>query len=178
VNFWNKLSSKEKTGLIFAFGFLAFAFMDQLVVSPIRTKIKQIDRMIDINEKQLSMNLRNVKQREMIEAQYEEYVDFIQKEGSDEEKVAKILGEIEVLARKSEVYLVDTKPHTPKQVDFYREFAVEIEGEGRMESLILFLHRLNSSDQLLRAEKVRLNIKGKTTGIIKASMLITKVLLY
>lgn len=178
MNFFNKLSKKEKLGLLLAFGFLAVALIDQLVVSPIRTKLKFIDQAVHINEKKLKMSLRNIKQKNMIEKEYEKYVDYVRRTGSNEEEVAKILREIEVLARKSSVYLVDTKPHTPKKVDFYNTYMVEIEGEGRMDSIVDFLHKLNTSKQLLRAEKVRLSIKGKEPGVVKVSMLITKVLVF
>ncbi len=176
--FFEKLSKKEKIGLLIAFGFLAAAFLDRLIVAPIRNKIKRINREIEISEKQLSMNLRNIKQKDIIEQKYEKYVDYVKRSGSDEEEVARILGEIEVLARKSSVYLVDTKPQTPKRVDFYKQYMVEIEGEGEMRSIIKFLYELNVSPQLLRAEKVRLSIKAKKRGVIKVSMLITKVLIF
>jgi len=176
--FFDKLSQKEKIGLMIAFSCLAVAFLDRLIVNPIRNKIKQINREVEISEKQLSMNLRNIKQKDVIEQEYEKYVDYVRRSGSDEEEVAKILGEIEVLARKSSVYLVDTKPQTPKKVDFYQQYMVEIEGEGEMKSIMRFLHELNISPQLLRAEKVRLSIKEKKAGVIKVSMLITKVLIF
>ena len=68
------------------------------------------------------------------------------------------------------------KPQTPKEVDFYKEYAVEIDAEGEISSLIAFLHQLNTSTQLLRVEKLRLSSNKKGEKTLKASMLIIRVL--
>ncbi|HQP10992.1 MAG TPA: type 4a pilus biogenesis protein PilO, partial [Candidatus Omnitrophota bacterium] len=128
--FLEKLSQKEKIGLALAFAFLAVASLDRLIVSPIRTKFRRLDQAIKINEKQLAHDLRNVHQEDQIAAQFDKYVKYVERTGSDEEEVAKILGEIESLAREAEIYLANMKPETPKEVDFYKRYAVEIEAEG------------------------------------------------
>lgn len=175
--FWDKLSKKEKAGLSFALVFLAVAFSDRLIVSPIRERFRRMNQAIKISEKQLGHDLRNVYQKDQIAAAFEKYAKYVERSGSDEEEVAKILGEIESLARQSKVYLVDMKPQTPKEIDFYKEYAVEIEAEGEVASLMTFLHQLNTSLQLLRAEKLRLNAVKKGDKTLKASMLITKVVI-
>ena len=85
------------------------------------------------------------------------------------------MGEIESLARQAKVYLVDVKPKAPQKVDFYKEYAVEIEAEGEIADLITFLHQVNISAQLLRVEKLRLNSQENESTVLKSSMLITKV---
>jgi len=174
--FWDKLSNKEKIGLSIALVFVAVASLDRLLIDPIRGKFQRINQAIKISEKQLGHDLRNVRQRDQIAGQFEKYVQYVQRSGSDEEEVAKILGEIEALARQSNVHLADMKPQTPKEIDFYKEYFIEIEAEGEIASLTKFLHQLNTSSQLLRVEKLRLNSRKKGDKTLKASMLITKIL--
>lgn len=174
--FLEKLSTKEKLGLSLAFAFVAIASVDRLIISPIRIRFQRIDQSIKISEKQLAHDLRNVNQQEQITAEFEKYAEYIARSGSDEEEVAKILGEIESLARQSNVYLANMKPQTPKEVDFYMEYAVEIEAEAEIGPLTKFLHQLNASGQLLRVEKLRLSSKKKGDKTLKASMLITRIL--
>lgn len=174
--FWDKLSRKERIGLSIALVFVVISSLDRLLISPVRGKFKQIDQAVKISEMQLRHDLRNVHQRDQISKKFEKYVEYVQRSGSDEEEVAKILGEIESLARQSDVHLAGMKPQTPKEVDFYKEYSVEIETEGEISSLTTFLHQLNTSDQLLRVEKLRLNSRKKGGKILKASMLITKIL--
>ena len=174
--FWDKLSGKEKIGLSGALAFLFVAFMDRLVVSPIRGRFENIDRAIKISEKQLGHDLRNVYLKDQIAEEFEKYVEYVERSGSDEEEVAKILGEIESLARQSNVYLVNVKPQSPQKIDFYKEYSIEIEAEGEMAALMSFLYQINTSIQLLRVEKLRLNSSEDESTDLKSSMLITKVL--
>ena len=174
--FWDKLSGKEKIGLSLAFAVMGIALLDRLIISPIRGRFRRIDQAIKINEKQLAHDLRNVYQKDRIAEQFDKYVEYVQRSGSDEEEVAKILGEIESMARQSKVYLANMKPQTPKEIDFYKEYAVEIDAEGEISSLIAFLHQLNTSTQLLRVEKLRLSSNKKGEKTLKASMLIIRVL--
>ncbi len=174
---WEKLSRKEKIGLSVAFAFLAIAFLDRLLISPIRSRFNALDQQIRISEKQLGGDMRNINQKQFISEEYERYLSYIQRSGSDEEEVAKILGEIESLARKSSVYLVDMKPRKPRDVELYKEYTVEIEAEGYMESLMSFIYQLNTSSQLLRIETLRLNLNKGDSNVLTASMLITKVLM-
>lgn len=174
--FWDKLSQKEKLGLSIAAGFLALAFLDRLIINPVRSRFHRLNLQIRISEKQLGGDLRNLNQKGAITGQYEEYLQYVKRSGSDEEEVAKILGEIEALARKSSVYLVDMKPRKPREADFYKEYTVEIETEGQMPALVNFLHQLNTSGQLLRVEKLRLSLTKSGSSVLKASMLITRIL--
>ncbi|MBI3617629.1 MAG: type 4a pilus biogenesis protein PilO [Candidatus Omnitrophica bacterium] len=174
---WDKLSKKEKIGLSAALAFLALAFLDRLLISPVRTKFNALNQQIRISEKQLGGDMRNINQKKFIGEEYEQYLPYIRRSGSDEEEVAKILGEIEALARKSSVYLVDMKPRKPREVEFYKEYTVEIEAEGGMESLMSFIYQLNTSSQLLRVETLRLNLTKGDSNVLSASMLITKVLI-
>ena len=174
--FWEKLSQKEKLGLSLAFLVLAVAATDRLIVSPIRLKFRRIDQSIKISEKQLAHDLRNVRLQGPITEKFEQYAPYVERSGSDEEEVAKILGEIESLARQSNVYLANVKPLTSKEIEFYIEYAVEIEAEADIERLTRFLYDLNMSNQLLRVEKLRLSSQKKGEKTLKASLLITRIL--
>jgi len=174
--FWDKLSKKEKIGMSFAIAFILIASTDRLIVNPIRGRFQRVNQAIKISEKQLGHDLRNVHLKKQIEEEFEKYVQYVERSGSDAEESKKFLGEIESLAQQSNVDLVDIKPQKPIEVDFYKEYSVEIEVQGKIADLMTFLHRINISAQLLRVEKFRLNAKDSGTKALKSSMLITKVL--
>jgi len=133
-------------------------------------------REIAASEKKLRHDLRNIHDKEFIESEYKKHRDFVKKgAASDEENVSNMLAEIEGLARAAGVSLVDIKPQASRQADFYKEYSAEVTIEGPMEQIAAFLHRLNSSTQLLRAVKVRLGLKQKESSVMKASMLITNI---
>jgi len=175
--FLDKLSKREKIGVFLGVAFLLVVFLDNLVIKPVTARVKALNMEIKTSEAQLSRYLRNLNRKDWVLEKYQKYTKYVKKGGSDEEETAKILGEIETLARKSNLTLADMKPRMPRAIGFYKEYTVEIEVEGGMNSLASFLYQLNNSTQLLRAEKVRLYPKKKGSPVIKGSIVVTKILI-
>jgi len=173
--FLAKLSQKEKTGLFISMILVSLVILDRLILTPINDRIQQINREIKINEKQLAMGLRNLNQKELVSSEYNKYASYLKNSGSDEETTTAILSEIENLAQKSGVSLIAMKPQQAQNIDFHKEYTIEVEAEGSMDALVRFLYELNASPQLLRAEKLRLNLKDKDSSVVKATIQITKI---
>ena len=175
--FLDKLSKREKIGASLGAAFLLAVFLDNVVIKPVNVGIKVLNAEIKTGEARLSRYLRNLSCKDEVLKEYQKYAKYVKKGGSDEEETAKILGEIETLARKSNLTLADMKPRMPRAIGFYKEYTVEIEVEGGMKSLVSFLYQLNNSTQLLRAEKVHLYPKKKDSPVIKGLILVTKILI-
>lgn len=122
----------------------------------------------------MEIGLRNLSQKDIVASRYEKLSKYFKNVGSGEETTAIILSEIESLGRKSNLNLLDLKPQETKDRGFYKEYSVEMEAEGEMESLMDFVYQLNASAQLLRVEKLRLNLKDKQSKVVTTSLLITK----
>jgi len=174
--FLSKLSNRERIGAFLGAAFLLLVFLDSLIIKPINARVKALNTEIETGEAQLGRYLRNLSRRDAVLEEYQKYAKYVKKAGSDEEETAKILGEIETLARKSNLTLADMKPRMPRSIGFYKEYTVEIEVEGSMNSIMNFLYELNSSTQLLRAERVRLYPKKKDASAVKGAILVTKIL--
>ncbi len=174
--FLDKLSKREKIGAFVGAAVLLILFLDSMVIKPVTARIRTLNKEIKASETQLNRYMRNLSREEAVLKEYEKYSKYVKKAGSDEEETAKILGEIETLARESNLALADMKPRMPRMIGFYKEYMVEIEVEGDMSSLVSFLYQLNNSTQLLRAEKVRLYPRKKGAAVIKGAMLVTKIL--
>ena len=177
MKFFDKLSKREKIAVYLGAVFLLAVFLDSLVINHVNTRIKTLNMEIKTSEAQLGRYLRNLSRRDGVLKKYQKYAKYVKKGGSDEEETAKILGEIETLARGSSLTLEDIKPRVPRAIGFYKEYTVEIEVEGDMNSLVSFLFQLNNSTQLLRVERMRLYPKKKGSPVIKSSMLVTKILI-
>lgn len=176
-NFWKKLSKREKIVLIVGCGLSIAAVLDIVVVSPINSNIQALEREIKVSEKQLSINLRNLGQKEFVKKEYERYSRYVGEVGSEEEETAKILSEIETLARKTGMYLIDVKPHPPKVAGFQKEYKIGIKAEGKIAMIVQFLYQLNTSSQLLFAEKIQVSPKKEKESVLNASMVISKILI-
>jgi Tfp pilus assembly protein PilO len=176
LGFFSKLSKKEKIGLVVAGIIVLAVLVDRAVIAPMGAKLRRVEQEIAFREKKLNHDLRNIHNKDFIEREYKRYKEFLKKNSaSDEENVSNMLAEIEGVARTTGVDLVDVKPQASKQVDFYKEYAAEVTIEGRMDQVVAFLHKLNSSSQLLRAVKVHLGMAQKGTSAVKASLLVTHI---
>jgi len=176
--FLDKLSTREKIGVFLGVVFILAVFLDNLVIKPISARVKALNMEIKTNEAQLTRYLHNLSRKDWVLKEYQEYIKYVRKGDSDEEETAKVLGEIETLARESNLTLADMKPRMPRVIGFYKEYTVEIEVEGGMNSIVRFLYQLNNSTQLLRSEKLRLYQKKKSSSTIKGSILVTKILIH
>lgn len=154
------------------------ALMQKFIFHSLGKRLEDLNRDILIQEKALRKSLRTYNLREKILDDYRKYGEYLRIEGSDEEITARLLKEIERLARKSEMYLGDIKPHPFQETSYYKKFIIEIQTEGTMEELIRFLYYLHKSPLPLRVEKLALVGKKETyPAILKGSMFINAVFL-
>ncbi|MFA5143628.1 MAG: type 4a pilus biogenesis protein PilO [Candidatus Omnitrophota bacterium] len=175
MNFFATMSKKERAGIAIAVAILLFAFLDRFVAAPIASKFRKINAETRMNEQQLAQNLRNLNQKDNIDAEYRKYLPYVKANYSDGEEVNKLLEVIENMARKSGLAIGNIKPQPPKQTDLYRYFLIEVEVEGRMDSIVVFLHDLAGSKELFRTTKIYITLKEKETSTARASILVTKV---
>ena len=125
IEFFSKVSKREKIGLSIAAVIVAVTFLDTLVIKPIRTNMSRMGRQIELYEGELMRDLQSLNEKKAITLEYQKYTQYVTKAGSEEEEVAKILAEIEELARKSSVNLVDITPQVSRDVDFYKEYIIQ-----------------------------------------------------
>ena len=175
MKFFSNMSRKEKAGIMIAATVVLLVFMDRLVVSPIAFMFKKIDNETKRNEQQLAQSLRNLTQKDDIAKEYQKYLKYIKSNYSEGEEVSKLLEEIENIARGSGISVGDIKPQPPRLTDTYKYYTIELEVEGKMDTLLAFLHQLAGSKELFRATKVYITLKEKETSTVKASILVTKV---
>ncbi len=175
MNFFSNIGKKEKIWLAIALTIAAFAFFDRLIVMPISGTFKKINFQIKTNETQMAQALRSISQKDEIDREYQKYLPYIKSNYSEGEEVAKLLESLELMGRDAGVSINDIKPQPPRNIDFYRYYLIEIEAEGTMDALMSFLYKMSSSKQLFRANKIYISLKDKTTSVVKASILVTKV---
>lgn len=173
--FFSKLSKEEKTVFIVTGVLVSAAFFDMAIIRPFTDKMTEIKDVIALKEKSLRLYLANLSQKDMILKKYEGYSQYIEKIGTDEESQAAILQELEAIALDSGVALTDVKPYPPKSTRFYKEFSMDLQLEEPMDKIIIFLYKLNNSPQLIRGDKLRLNLDSQNMAIIKAEITVSKV---
>lgn len=173
-----KLTKRE--GILFyaTIVVIMLALMQRFAFRSLGDRLQTLNRDILIQEKALRKSLRTYNLRERILDDYRRYGEYLRTEGSDEEITARLLREIEKLARKSKVYIVDIKPQSPKEASYYKKFVIEVHTETTMQDLVKFLYYLHKSPLPLRAEKLVLGIEKQAHPVLlKGVMIIDAIFL-
>lgn len=172
-----KMTKKEKLIFYIAVTFISLAFLDRFLYRPIRGAFVTLREKTLIEEKKVAKNIRNLMQEDAIFKAYKNLSSYVSMLGTDEEEMAKFLKIIEETSRVSGVYVADIKPQPVINVDFYKKYMVEISAEGEKTQIIEFIYQLESLDQLINIEELKLSVGKEGSKTKKARVVITKILI-
>jgi len=149
-----------------------------IVMGPVRGRFQGLDESIVVQEKKAARNLRVLSpaSKESAISEYQAIGNSIPRRGSPAEETSSMLAEIEKHATEIGVVMTATKQREPKQEKDFEVYQVEIEIESDMKQLVSFLYGVESSVQMLRVERVALDLKGGgERGAFRGSLLVSKV---
>lgn len=176
-SFMNKLAKREKTILYISFTIISLAVLDRLVISPILDKKKNLEEHITRQEEEIKKNLRIIIQRQRIEAEEKKYATFSPQSRSDEEEVASLLKEIESLASRSSVYIIDLKPSGVQSSAAIKRYSVNLSCEAPMEQLISFMYAVENSSKLLQIAAFNISPKSRQSSVNRCELLVHKIII-
>lgn len=174
--FFLRLSKREKFVFYGALFFVSLTLLDQLVVSPIFSRIKFLDTEIKDREALIRNSLKILTQKEKILSARNKYSYLSSSFTSSDTEVTSLLKEIEGMSNKSSIYLVDMKPAAVKGGSSER-FMISLSCEAQMEQLVDFMYNIENSDKLLMIEKYQISPKSKESTVAKCGMSISKIVI-
>lgn len=175
--FIKNLSQRERHAFYIAVIVIIGVLSYIIVIEPIWKKWQDLNDSITNRESQLLKNLKILAQRDIIAELYNKYAENIKMKGSVEEETATILREIENIARISNTYITDIKPQRVQDMEFYKEYYIELEAEGDVSNIAKFIYDLQNSEQILKVRYLRLNPRDDTGDVLKGYMIVTKILI-
>lgn len=177
MRLFTRLSPRERwflyLGIIAILGVISYL----LIIEPAWTSWKGLNKSIYDKERGLLKNIKIMAQKDLIDKYYDKYAQSLKMKGSVEEETAVILSEIENIGRSSNVEIIDIKPHRVQEMDFYKEYFIELEAEGNITNLAKFIYELQNSKQILKVRHLRLNAKGTSDDVLKSYLIVTKILI-
>ena len=91
--------------------------------------------------------------------------------------MANILSEIEAVAKGINVRILNMKPQKIKAMEFYKNFSVDLIIEGQLKDITRFLNDLQNAPHLIKADKLHLVKESVVQPVLKASLLVSKILI-
>lgn len=169
------LSKREKIIVYCAVFFVSLTLLDRLIIHPIFFKIRSLDKEIAETESGIKKNLHILAHKDRILRDSAKYDSFLSSVKSDEERATSILKEIENLADKTEIYLIDMKPAGLRETDSSTKYSINLNCEAQMEQLVNFMHSIESSDTLLTIEKYQISPKSKNSSVARCKVTISTI---
>lgn len=176
LKYLSRLSKREKEVFYFAVCVVSLVFLDRVVVAPIFSRIRLLDEKIQGQEELIRKNARILAEKERIEATIKEYDKYSRAPLSPEEETAYLLGEIEKLARKTSLYVIDMKPVGVKEDAVSRTYSVDLNCEAQMEQILAFMHEVEGSTLIFFVESFNISSKSKDSSIAKCNLRISHVI--
>jgi len=174
---FSHLSKKEQFLLYAALLFICLMIIDRLIIGPIFSRIDNMNKEIQEKESAIRRSAHILSQKNRISSEISKFNDFLKSPKSEQEELTSFLKEIEVLADKNSVYLVDMKPAGLKDLGTSRKYSITLNCEAQMEQVISFLYSIENSPTLFLIEKYQISPKSKETSVAKCSITITKVVI-
>ncbi len=171
------LSKRERNILIVIAALLSSYAAYAFFFEPLTDRLSVLNKEIGAKQLKLKKNKKILSREKSVTSDYQKYEKYLKQGSSDEQEMASVLSEIEAVAHSVNIRINDMKPHKVKRIDFYNNFAVEIESEGKLLEIVKFIYQLQSPPHLLKAEKVRLERQATVNASLKGYLLVTKILI-
>ena len=149
---------------------------DMFVLWPVLAKLAELRHEIELKKIQVAQNESILAQADIVRTEIDKaFLYTVQKAPTGDEEERAIGTELESLARESGVRITQSKPQGVRHSEFEDEHIVRIEIEAETDKLILFLHGIQESLQLLRIKRMDLKASEKFPDTeIKATLVISK----
>ena len=177
VSFISRLSKRERTIFYVTILVVVFFLLDRLVLSPILSKIEELNETIQFKEEAIEQSLLIVTQEDRIEGETKKYTSYLSKPQSEEKEVTAFLKEVENIAKKSSVYLIDIKPAGRDEGEASTRYFAKLNFEAQMEQVVNFFHSIASYDQLLKIESYEISPKAEGGTVVTCSTSISKAII-
>lgn len=178
IGFINKLSASEKKILFITVLFVVGALFDRVFLSPLIERTGLIEEEINQQRINIETDKKILAYKNRINSESKElekyYVSSVPEDGIVN---GEILSLVEKLSAQSNVKLVKSTPSNVEKADELSRYNVDLECYGAFKDVISFMHALNSSDQLLKVDQMKLNPQRGEDEQVKASLKISKLLL-
>ncbi len=170
------ITKREKMLATLTVSITVIALIYNFIIEPLAKRWNSLDEEIREKAGLLRKHNRMLRNKEMIEELHSEYTPYFQPEAlTPEEDSAIALTSIEKLARKAGVRITNIKPLAVKGLESYNKYTFRVATESTIGELTRFIYDLQSSGQLLKAERMVLRAKEREHTTIKAILNITKL---
>ena len=154
---------------------ISLTVLDRLIISPISDRIVMLDKEIEDKQVKVKKSIRILNYKDKIEADKAKYRPYMHIARSDEEEMTAVFKEVENLAQKTSIYLIDMKPGDILELGGSKKYLVNLNCEAQMEQIVDFMYDVESSERLLTIEKFQIAPKSKESSVARCRITVSKL---
>ena len=167
-----KLKKSEKI-LVSTVSIFVIAFLVQnLILLPFFSKLKDITTQVKVDEKNLTRLFYLDSQSKDIEEKFENIRPYLETGKTEGDMLSVIMKKIEELANDCDIILLNMKPDIAREREetLYESKKVELSIEGSQRSIVEFLYKLENSNYPLRVNRLDFKIKDRDKNLMEADL--------
>jgi len=172
----SQLPLREQAGLGIACVFVLFLIADRIVVKPVSGILGRMDVEIAVADQQSDQNREVLQYEASVQARYEQVKNLIGISAAEQDSLESFNRSVDEMALRNAISLKSMQHLPPDATDFLVTYFVEVSDfESETQSLLNFLHEIQSAPGMLRVQKISLASQDESTTV-KGSLVISKVM--
>ncbi len=169
-----KFSLREKViGAVCAAICLAFV-VKQILVAGVAEYGSSLEDRIKVTAARIKQARQEAAREPMCDRKLEALSAVFGKVSSEGVETSSITSRIDVLAKDSDVRIVNVQPQKPRQEKYYSEFPVEIILDGEWKNALRLLFKLTSSSERLEVRALRLEKDFGGLSALRGRMIVIR----
>ncbi|MBU2540441.1 MAG: type 4a pilus biogenesis protein PilO [Candidatus Omnitrophica bacterium] len=170
----SQLSKREKNIFYFTILIIAFSLIFKFILLPLFNLNQRLTQEVKAKEIEL-VRARRLSKGGSVQSQYDAFIAAIKMGESQDLEMARLLSEIESIAKEAGVNILNLRPHEIEDKRFYKRFLIELKSEGTSQQILRFIFSLESSQLLLRIEKFNLSSRISKGNLLNATLTVSRV---
>jgi Tfp pilus assembly protein PilO len=165
---------RQKVILYIAIVAVVSAAAFHFLIAPITGQNHALSKEIREAQSRLNRYQRLLSQKEYLQSRYRQFNSAENFLSPGKDALVAAFQELENLAQKAGVRIMDIRPANPGESDAYKENVISLKTEGDVESYFRFMFDIEHSLSLLKIKSLQLNIKTGN-GLLDGDFLVSQL---
>jgi hypothetical protein len=165
-----KLKSREKKIIYIVIALAVIFISERFFVSPLITKIKNLNQQIKLEESKLKVALGMEKSKDLISRECNQYESYLSISGSspEQEIITTFLKEIEKTAAESRISIISLSPQSqPEELKEAKAYNADLRAEASPYRILEFLQKVLNCGLLVELRRVNLMPKDEEANLLR-----------
>ncbi|GEM_PF-3558808 len=172
----SRLSKRERTIFYITVFLIAFFLFFKFVFEGMLKFNAHLNQ--ELHNKQIQLKRAGqIAKKGSVQKDYEALIAALKMEKNPQEEMARLLSEIDRIAKDSAVNVLNIRPQEIEDKKFYKRFSVDLRLEGENRNIMRFVFYLESSPLLLRIDKFNLAARSSQRGFLDCELSLSRVVI-